>query len=39
MEDKNNKSILPELEYLLKETKELANIFAASLLTMKNKKK
>lgn len=33
------KNLLPELEYLLKETKELANIFASSLLTMKNKKK
>ncbi len=33
------KSLLPELEYLLKETEELANIFASSILTMKNKKK
>jgi len=32
-------NLLSELEYLLKETKELANIFASSLLTMKNKKK
>ncbi len=33
------KSLIPELEYLLQETKELANILAKSLITMKNKKK
>jgi len=33
------KNLLPELEYLLQETKELANILAKSLITMKNKKK
>ncbi len=33
------KHLIPEAKYLLKETKELANILAASLITMKNKKK
>lgn len=30
--------LIPECEYLLKETKEIANIFASSILTMKSKK-
>jgi four helix bundle protein len=33
------KNLLPELEYLLQETKEIANIIAKSLITMKNNKK
>lgn len=33
------KDLLPELEYSLNETKEIANILAKSLITMKNNKK
>ena len=33
------KELIPECEYLLKETTEIANIFASSILTMKGKKK
>lgn len=32
------KTLLPELEFLLKETKEIANIFASSIITMKGKR-
>jgi len=32
------KNLLPEIEYLLNETKELTNILAKSLITMKNRK-
>lgn len=33
------KELIPECDYLLKETKEIANIFASSIMTMKGKKK
>lgn len=33
------KNLVPECDYLLKETKEIANIFASSIMTMKGKKK
>lgn len=33
------KNLIPECNYLLKETEELANIFASSILTMKGKKR
>ncbi len=33
-----SKEFMSELEYLLKETKEIANIFASSILTMKGKR-
>ncbi len=34
-----SENLLPECGYLLKETKELANIFASSILTMKGRKR
>jgi four helix bundle protein len=34
-----SKELIPECDYLLKETKEIANIFASSIMTMKGKKK
>ena len=32
------RELLKECEYLIRETKEIANIFASSILTMKGKK-
>lgn len=32
------KTLMPECDYLIKETKEIANIFASSILTMKGKR-
>ena len=33
------KNLIPEIKYLLQETKELADIFASSIITMKGKRK
>jgi len=32
------KTLMPECDYLIKETREIANIFASSILTMKGKR-